>query len=409
MGLRQRLSSTLASFWPLRTKTAPPDSRPGHPSRLAGRLRVDARTKRLCQRLKPGDIAVIDHADLDGAAAYALAERHPAAVVNAARSITGRYPNTGPGILLEAGIPLLDDCGAGVLESLEEGRHAELRGDTLWVDGEVVARGTRLTPELLDGRLQVGRANLTHEIQEFSRNTLEFLAREKEHAVTDLPLPPLAVSFKNRPALVVVRGEGYKRDLQWVQQFLREQKPILIAVDGGADALIEAGHKPHLIVGDMDSASDAALRCGAELVVQTYVDGRPSPGLERIRRLGVPAHELPAPGTSEDVAMLLAYQGGASLIVAVGTHFSLIEFLDKRRGGMASTFLTRLRIGSILVDAKGLSRLYRPASSPTLIAAIFISALMPIMVVIANSVGVQRWLGLLGMSIEVWLRRHGLR
>jgi uncharacterized membrane-anchored protein len=352
---------------------------------------------------------VIDHADLDGTAAYALVERQAAAVVNAAPSVSGRYPNHGPGILLEAGIPLLDVCGPDLLDRIADGQRIELRGDEIWVDGRPVAHGKRLTREALQEQLEAARGNLRVELQAFSRNTLEYLAQETDLAAYDIPMPELAVSFRGRPALVVVRGEGYKQDLQWVQPYIHEQKPVLVAVDGGADALREFGLKPDLIVGDMDSASDAALRCGAQLIVHTYADHRSSPAVERVRQLGLPFTELPAAGTSEDVAMLLAYQGGANVIVAVGTHFSLEEFLDKRRAGMASTLLTRLKVGSILVDAKGLSRLYRPAASPTLLVGMVISACLPILVALANSAGLQRWLGLLGMSLEVWLRRHGLR
>jgi uncharacterized membrane-anchored protein len=370
---------------------------------------MDRRTKSLCLRLKPGEVAVIDHADLDGAAAYALAERAPAAVINAARSITGRYPNSGPGILLKAGIPLLDACGPELFERLREGSHAELRGEELWADGAVVARGMLLTPEQVEELMTRARGNMAQEIRAFSRNTLEYLEREAETAAGDLALPELCVSIKGRPVLVVVRGEGYRQDLQWVKPYIREQKPVLIAVDGGADALLSEGFKPDLIIGDMDSATDHALRCGAQLVVHTYPDGRTSPGLDRVKALKLPAEALPAPGTSEDVAMLVAYQCGAALIAVVGTHFSLVEFLDKRRAGMASTFLTRLKVGSILVDAKGLSRLYRPGASPGLLAGLFISAVLPVMVVMANSPALQRSLWLARMSIEVWLRRHHLR
>jgi len=375
---------------------------------VVGSARVDRRTKNLCRRLKRGEVAIIDHSDLDGTAAYALVEAGAAAVVNAAPSVSGRYPNHGPGILLEARIPLLDRCGEDVLTSVREGQRVELRGNELWVNGVVAARGTLLTREALTEQLEAARGNLRAELQAFSRNTLEYLAAETELAIGDVAVPELAVSFRNRPTLVVARGEGYKRDLQWVQPYIREQQPVLIAVDGGADALLEAGFKPHLIVGDMDSASDTALRCGAQVVVHTYMDNRPSPGMARVKQLGVEAVEIPAPGTSEDVAMLMAYQGGATVIVAVGTRFSLEEFLDKRRSGMASTLLTRLKVGSILVDAKGLSQLYRPAMPRGLMAGIVISATLPILVALANSAGLQRWLGLLGMSIEVWLRRHGL-
>lgn len=376
---------------------------------MSGKVRVDRRTKDLCLRLRRGEIAVIDHADLDPAAAYALAERHPAAVVNAARSITGRYPNGGPAILLDARIPLLDACGSQLLENVREGLLLTVDGNRVLLDGREVAHGTLLKRADVDAAHEVARRNLAGELEAFSRNTLEFLSREKDVALGDLVLPPLEVSFRNRPVLVVARGQGYKQDLQSVRSFIREQKPVLAAVDGGADALLEAGLRPDLILGDMDSASDAALRCGAELVVHAYPDGRPCPGLARTERLGLSAHLLPAPGTSEDAAMLLAHQAGASLIVAVGTHFSMVEFLDKHRAGMASTFLTRLRVGSILVDAKGLSRLYRPAISPALVGGILASALLPVLVIVTSSPAVQRWFGLGWMGLEVWLRRHGLR
>jgi len=382
-------------------------SRPDGP--LRGRIRLDRRTKDLSRRLRPGEIAVIDHVDLDGPAAYDLAERRPAAVLNAASSISGRYPNGGPMVLIDAGVPLIDACGEALFTSLREGQQAELRGEELWVGGQRVAGGVRLTEGAVRDRMAAARENLAAELLSFSRNTLEHLQREDHLALADLAVPQLAVDLHNRPVLVVVRGEGTRQDLRWVRPYVREQRPILIGVDGGADALLEAGYQPHLIIGDMDSASDEVLRCGAELVLHTYTDGRAGPGKERLLRLGLTAQELPAPGTSEDVAMLLAHQSGASLIVAVGTHFSLVEFLDKRRAGMASTLLTRLRVGSILVDAKGLSRLYRPGLSPSLVAGVILSALIPIVIVVFNSAVVQRWLSILGMSLEVWLRRHGMR
>ena len=162
--------------------------------------------------------------------------------------------------------------------------------------------------------------------------------------------------------LIVVRGERHRRDLKALRAYIRDMRPLIVAVDGGADGVLEAGLKPDLILGDMDSASDKALACGAELIVHAYPDGR-APGCERLIEAGLPHTIVPAAGTSEDVAMLMAYEKGADLIVSVGAHFNLIEFLDRKRGGMSSTFLTRLRIGERLVDAKGVSRLYQPSST----------------------------------------------
>ncbi len=359
--------------------------------------------------LRPGDIAVLHHADLDAAAAAALAELRPAAVINAAPFVTGRYPNSGPGILLKEGIPLFESDGDHFLEHFRSGEFTRIERGVL-IQGEVEL--TLLTPLHLDRlaeRIEQSRTNLTRELRAFCRNTLEYLDREADQAAASQNFPEIHTSLRGRPVLIVVRGEGFKADLRSVTPFIREQNPVLIAVDGGADALLEGGLKPQIILGDMDSASDHALKSGAELLLHSYPDGRLSDGASRLQALGVKFVAIPAPGTSEDLAMLLAYEAGASLIVAVGTHFSLVEFLDKRRAGMASTFFTRLKVGSILVDAKGLSRLYRPGGSPALIGSVIASALLPILVVVANSAGLQRWLGFLGMSLEVWLRRHGLR
>jgi uncharacterized membrane-anchored protein len=323
-----------------------------------GTIRVDARTKDLTRRLKSGDIAVIDHQDLDRVSAEALLGCKPVAVVNAARSISGRYPNMGPDILLDAGMPLLDNVGNDVMEVLQDGQRARLDVDTLYVGGVVVAKGVLFDRDIVAAAMIEARAGLSVQLEAFAANTMEYLRRERALLFDGVGVPDITTVLDGRHVLVVVRGYHYKDDLQTLRHYIREFRPILIGVDGGADALLEAGHRPHLIVGDMDSVSDATLNCGAEIVVHAYRDGR-APGLERVRKLGLNAVVFPATGTSEDVAMLLADDKGASLIVAVGTHATLVEFLDKGRSGMASTFLTRLRLGGKLVDAKGVSRLYR--------------------------------------------------
>lgn len=393
----------------LRSLRSPCPARHSRPSLIAaGRVRLGRRTKELVRRLRRGEIAVIHHEDLDGAAARALLAGRPAAVVNTARFSSGRYPNRGPGILLEAGVPLLETDDPSLWERLKDGDFLEWRGDALYQGGEPVARGTRLTPEGVAERLEAARHNLQAELQAFSENTLRYLASEAAYAAADLVPPPLKTNLCGRHVLMVVRGEGAREDLATLRGYIREARPVLIGVDGGADVLLEAGLKPHLILGDMDSATDQALRCGAELVVHEYLDGRPSPAWERLRTLNLKAHSLPAPGTSEDVAMLLAYHAGAELIVAVGTHFSLVEFLDKRRAGMASTFLTRLKVGAILVDAKGARRLYRPGLRVAHLLCLVAAATTPILVLSLHSPAVQRWLSVAGMAIGIWLRRLGL-
>ena len=347
-----------------------------------GTVRVDARTKDLTKRLKPGDIAVIDHQDIDKVSAEALLSCKPLAVVNAALSISGRYPNMGPQILVAAGVPLLDNVGSDVMVAVKDGQLARLDDDTLYVGEVVVAKGILFDQDIVAAAMIEARAGLAVQLEAFAANTMEYLRRERALLLDGVGVPDIRTVLEGRHALVVVRGYHYKDDLQTLRHYIREYRPILIGVDGGADALLEAGHRPDLIVGDMDSVSDATLACGAEIVVHAYRDGR-APGLERVRKLGLDPVVFPATGTSEDVAMLLADDKGAELIVAVGTHATLVEFLDKGRSGMASTFLTRLRIGGKLVDAKGVSRLYRSRISNLSLAVLLSGGLFALFVALA--------------------------
>jgi len=300
----------------------------------AGIARIDRRTKELIKRLQPGDVAVIDHEDLDRIAAEGLIEARVAAIVNAAQSLSGRYPNVGPLLVAAAGIPLLDGVGSEVLDRLREGQPVRVVGEELWVGPAMVATGVRHTLQGLEDAYERSRLSLGEELGRFAENTLEYMRRERHAVFESLHLPEIGVDLSGRDVLVVVRGNDYKDDLRALRSYVREMRPVLVGVDGGADALLEFGLRPDLIIGDFDSVSTAALRCGRYRVLE-------------------------APGTSEDVAMLVAYEKRAALIVAVGTHTSMVEFLDKGRAGMASTFLTRLKVGPLLVDAKGVSRLYQ--------------------------------------------------
>lgn len=354
---------------------------------VAGPIRVDPRTKNLTKRLTPGDIAVINHEDLDQVSAQALVACKPSAVVNVAASISGAYPNLGPQILLEAGIPVLDRAGEALMTQVTEGVQGEVSGTEVLVDGVVLAEGTRLAlPDVL-AAMETARGNVSEQISSFARNTMEYVKNEQHLLLDGIDLPELRTPMRGRYALVVVRGYHYKEDLQTLRPFIREAKPVLIGVDGGADALVELGFRPDLIVGDMDSVSDGALTSGAEVVVHAYRDGR-APGLDRVEALGVSDPiVLAATGTSEDVAMLLADGLGCELIVAVGTHATLIEFLDKGRQGMASTFLTRLRVGGKLVDAKGVSLLYRSRISGVALVWLLIAGLLAVVAALAATPG----------------------
>jgi len=315
---------------------------PPEPTGLCGPVRLDKRTKNLVKRLKPGDVAVIDHLDVDRVAAETLVERAPVVVVNAAQSISGRYPNAGPAVLVEAGIPLLDNVGQAVFE-LTEGAQVEVDPDgVVRADGAEVASGEWLQPEDVRKRMDAAKDNLATALEDFTLNTLSYVRRDRDLLLEGLEIPTLRTRLRDRHVLVVVRGHDYKKDLSTLRGYIQEFRPALIGVDGGADALLEVGLKPDLILGDMDSVTNEALTSGAEIVVHAYQDGR-APGKERVEALGLEPLVLPGAGTSEDMAMLLAYESDCDLIVAVGSHASMVEFLDKGRPGMASTFLTGSR------------------------------------------------------------------
>jgi uncharacterized membrane-anchored protein len=327
------------------------------PTEIVAVARVGRRTKDLVKRLEAGEIAVIDHEDLDRVAADGLVEARVAAVVNAAASVSGRYPNQGPIRVVKAGIVLVDRAGPDLMDRIRDGETLRIVGPEVWRGDELLATGLLPDADEIEKAMEDARATIGAELERFAENTLDYMRREAQQMFEPITLPPLVTKFQGRHALVVVRGHDYKDDLRALRPYIRQYRPALIGVDGGADALLENGFKPDVIIGDFDSVSEHALHIAPDLVHHVHPDGR-APGRDALVEWGVSYHEFVVEGTSEDVAMLLAWEAGATLIVAVGTHATMVEFLDKGRSGMASTFLTRLRLGPILVDAKGVSRLY---------------------------------------------------
>ena len=375
------------------------------PPGIAAVARVDRRTKNITKRLNPGEIAIIDHADLDRVSAEELINRKIVAVVNCSRSITGRYPNLGPQLLLDAGIPVVDDCGTDVLARVTDGATVRLDDEMLYLGDQVVAKGTPLTPDTVRAAMAEAKSMVSVQIEAFAANTLEFLRREHDMLTEGIPVPEMETEMSGRHVLVVVRGYHYREDLAALRPYIREFKPVMVAVDGGADALIEAGYQPDAIFGDMDSVSDEALSCGAELIVHAYPDGR-APGMARVRELDLEAIACPAAGTSEDIALLVADAKGASLIVVVGTHWTLEEFLDKGRPGMASTFITHLRVGGKLVNARGVHQLYQSRISGWSLLAMVLAAAATIVVAVAFSPAgavLLRYFGATWHSFTYWL------
>ncbi|MEP6462365.1 MAG: putative cytokinetic ring protein SteA [Frankiaceae bacterium] len=382
--------------------------RPAPSSGVVGVARVDRRTKNLTKRLRPGEIAIIDHVDIDRVSAEALVHAGAAAVINVAPAISGRYPNLGPEILLAHGVPLLDAVGPELMGLLRDGDIIRVDDDAVYLDGRWIAAGTRQSVETVTAAMAEARAGLAVQLEAFAANTMDFLRRERDLLLDGVGVPEIRTNLEDRHVLVVVRGYHYREDISALRPYIREYRPVLIGVDGGADALCEAGYQPDLIVGDMDSVSDETLRCGAEVVVHAYRDGS-APGLRRVTDLGLDAVLFPAAGTSEDIALLLADDKGASLIVTVGTHATLVEFLDKGRDGQASTYLTRLRVGGKLVEAKGVSRLYRSRIRTSSLLLLVLATLITLAVAVGISTAGHVYLALLSdrwAEFTHWL--HGI-
>jgi len=367
---------------------------------IKGPVKLDKRTKNLVKRIQPGDIAVIDHADLDEVAAFALVEAKVKAVINVSPSMSEKYPNEGPLRLVEAGIKLLDCFCPELFTLLQEGQEIEIRGNTVNLQGRELAAGQELTAVDIKEHMNATKANLEAELSRFIENTMEYARNEIGLICNEFEIPMVKTIFKGRHALIVVRGKNYKEDLKAIKPYIDDMKPVLVGVDGGADALAEFGLRADVVVGDMDSVSDSVLMSGSELVVHAYPNGK-APGMERLNQMGLPGVVFAAPGTSEDIAMLMAYELGAELIVAVGTHSNMIDFLEKGRKGMASTFLVRAKVGPILVDAKGVSRLYKSKPKVKDLAPIFIAALLPVAAVAVISPSTRELLRLLIIQFRI--------
>jgi uncharacterized membrane-anchored protein len=374
-------------------------------STVAGPVRPGRKTKLLVKHLRRGDIALVDHLDIDRVSAEELIAAGAGAVLNCSASSSGTYPNLGPQLLVEAGVLLVDLPDDSLFEILSDGDPVVVV-DGGPASGQVLRRGEAIAGgEVLDlGRVRADtearRREIGEALERFAHNTIEHMREERELLAGRIELPRFATDFRDRSTLVVVRGVGHQHDLRVLRPFIREERPLLIAVDGGAESLLEAGLTPDMIVGDMDSAGEDALRCGAELVVHSYPDGR-APGRHRLEELGLDFKLVPAPGTSQDVALLIAAEKGARLIVSVGSQFNLVEFLDRNRKGMSSTFLTRLRIGEILVDAKGVNRLYRPRPGLTPLLVVIVAGLIALVAVVWMTPALRDVVELLWLKVQL--------
>ena len=377
---------------------------------VTGVARVDRHTPALLRRLRPGDVAVLDRVDLDRATADALVAAGVAAVVNAAPSISGRFPNLGPEILVDAGVVLVDAVGPEVLHAVRDGARVRVHDGVVYAGERVLAEGVAQTAESVAGALVEARSGLAHQLEAFAANTIEFMRRERALLLDGQGVPEVRVDLEGRQVLVVAAGYEHARDLGRLRRFVREHRPCLVGVGAGADALLAAGHRPDLIVGNPADVSDAALTCGADVVVPAFADGH-APGLHRVQDLGAGAVTFPSAANPEDLALLLAHHRGASMIVTVGLSATMAEFLDRGRSGSnASTFLTRLQTGGQVVDGRAVAALHRRSSAGGVLLLLLAAAAAVLAALLVTHLGdgLLVWLQQ-GLTTAVELVRGGAR
>jgi uncharacterized membrane-anchored protein len=350
-------------------------SRSGHElPGVTGLARVDRRADALARRVGSGDIAIFDHADLDGRTAHALVRAGVAGVVNAAPSISGRFPNLGPEILLSAGVTLIDATGTEVLR-IRDGTRIRLHEGRVFAGEVELARGVEHTPNSIADLMVEATSSMCAQLEAFSANTIEFLRHERALIIDLVGVPDIAVPVRNRQVLVVAPGPDHVAELAALKHYIREYRPVLVGVEAGADALTAAGYRPHLVVGDPYQVQADTLKAAAEVVVPAHPDGF-APGVERIQDLGIGAVTFPALSHPVDLALLLAEAHSAELIITVGMRVGLPEFLDRHRLGMnPSALLTRLRLGGRLVDGRAVAALYRSRVSTPAVLLIVLAAL----------------------------------
>jgi uncharacterized membrane-anchored protein len=371
-------------------------SRPELPG-LSGIARVDRRTDALVRRVKAGEIAVLDQVDLDRTTADALVAARVAAVVNASPSISGRFPNLGPEILIDAGIALLDAVGADALHTIKDGSKIRLHDGVVYAGELELARGVHQDVESVADSLVEAKAGLIHQLEAFAANTTEFMRQERAMLLDGVGVPSVDVELAGRQVVVVAAGFDHAAELDRLKSYIREYRPVLVGVGAGADALFAAGHRPALIVGDPAEISTQALTSGADIVVPAFSDGH-APGLHRVQDLGASAVTFPSTANAEDLALLLAAHHGASMVVTVGLTATMTEFLDRGRSGSnASTFLTRLQVGGAVVDSRVIAALYRSRVSMGAVVLMIVAALVAVVAALFVSTA--------GDALFVWLQQ----
>jgi uncharacterized membrane-anchored protein len=382
-------------------------SRNAHRPGVTGTARVDRDIDRLLRRVGPGDIVVMDALDLDRITADALVEAGVTAVVNASTSISGRYPNLGPEVLVNNNVMLIDETGPEVFKKVKDGARIRLHNGGVYAGDRRLALGTERSDQEINDLMHEAKSGLVAHLEAFAGNTIEFIRSESPLLIDGMGIPDIDVDVNRRHVVVVAEEPSAADDLRALKPFIKEYQPVLVGVGVGADTLRRAGYRPHLIVGDPEAMSVEVLRSGAQVVLPADSDGH-AKGLERIQDLGVGAMTFPAAGSAADLALLLCDHHGASLIVTAGHSASIEEFFDRsRQQSNPSTFLTRLKVGEKLVDAKAVATLYRSRVSGGAIALLVLAMLIAVVAALWVSradAAVLQWITGYWSQFSLWVQ-----
>jgi uncharacterized membrane-anchored protein len=363
---------------------------------VTGTARV-GRTGAVVRRLRRGDVAVLDHVDMDRDTATALVDAGVTAVVNASPMISGRYAHLGPEVLAEAGVLLVDQIGAEGRDRIRDEAPVRVHAGQVYAaaadgSGELLASGRQVDSDMVHIEMAAARSGLLVQLDDLTHSTSDFLRREQQLLVDGRGLPEVGTDLSGRPVVVV--AEAKHADLQALRRFVREQAPALIAVGAVADDLIGVSWAPDVVVvtaGDPSSLPSVdALRIARDVVVLAP-GGSSRSELAAIETAGVTPYLVDSTASAEDVALLLADRADARLMVGVGLSSRLEDILDPERSVHASTFATRLKVGSRLVDASAVQALYGSRRSPLQLALVLLTGTTALLAAIAVTPVGHEW------------------
>lgn len=361
---------------------------------------------RLCRHgadlssVRSGDVVVVDVTDLGADTAQALVEKGVAAVLNVSSSSTGRYPNLGPQVLAGAGIPLVDRVGESVWQTLRSGDVVRVDGGAVHLGDTAVATGVEMTESRVRDQLDEASSGLSSQLDSIVTNAADTLRRDRAMLLEGAGIPAVSTDIKGRPVVVVTDGPDAAGDLKSIRSFVRDHDPVLIGVAGGAELLISAGLRPHLLVGRGDDFSGRMIERSGEVVIVS-----PSGRLDRPEQFEAHGRQpviFTATGTPDNLAVLLADQNEAAVIVLVGGPTRLVDLVDGDTADAAGTFIARLRAGSRVVDAQAVRWFARQRLSWFTPLLLLVAGIVAVVAAVATTPLGHEWLAPVADRVTSW-------